>query len=129
MLGQDPGDGALGGPMPGHHQAHAQLTGGPNFAYDLCCDRIPEDRLRELDLSSLSVCYCGSEPIRLKTVRRFLERFSSADLDPASFYPCYGLAENTLFPTLSDLVHNEKYMLRVTGLNIIAVWERFGGEK
>lgn len=38
-------------------------------------------------------------------------------------------AENTLFPTLSDLVHNEKYMLRVTGLNIIAVWERFGGEK
>ena len=50
----------------------AQLTGGPNFAYDLCCDRIPEDRLRELDLSSLSVCYCGSEPIRLKTIRRFL---------------------------------------------------------
>ena len=63
----------------------AQLTGGPNFAYDLCCDRIPEDRLRELDLSSLSVCYCGSEPIRLKTIRRFLERFSSAGLDPASF--------------------------------------------
>ena len=77
----------------------AQLTGGPNFAYDLCCDRIPEDRLRELDLSSLSVCYCGSEPIRLKTIRRFLERFSSAGLDPASFYPCYGLAENTLFTT------------------------------
>ena len=77
----------------------AQLTGGPNFAYDLCCDRIPEDRLRELDLRSLSVCYCGSEPIRLKTIRRFLERFSSAGLDPASFYPCYGLAENTLFTT------------------------------
>ena len=38
-------------------------------------------------------------------------------------------AENTLFTTLSDLMHNEKYMLRVTGLNIIAVWERFGGEK
>ena len=38
-------------------------------------------------------------------------------------YVMYGeeFAENTLLPTLSDLVHNEKYMLRITGLNIIAV--------
>ena len=68
----------------------AQLTGGPNFAYDLCCDRISDDQLQGLDLSSLSICYCGSEPIRLKTIRRFLGRFSAAGLDPASFYPCYG---------------------------------------
>ena len=69
----------------------AQLTGGPNFAYDLCCDRIPEDRLRELDLSSLSVCYCGSEPIRLKTIRP--RPFPSCQFrrnPPSSCYICGG---------------------------------------
>ena len=45
-------------------------------------------------------------------------------------YGMYGeeFAENTLLPTLSDLVHNEKYMLRITGLNIIAVREEGGDD-
>ena len=38
-------------------------------------------------------------------------------------YVMYGeeFADNTLFPIVSDLIHHEKYMLRVTALNIIAV--------
>ncbi len=76
---------------------HAYLTGAPNFAYDSCCERITDAQLKELDLSSVRVCYCGSEPIRLKTVKRFLERFAGTGLSREVFYPCYGLAENTLF--------------------------------
>ena len=76
---------------------HAYLTGAPNFAYDSCCERITDAQLKELDLSSVRVCYCGSEPIRLKTVKRFLERFAETGLSREVFYPCYGLAENTLF--------------------------------
>ena len=46
-------------------------------------------------------------------------------------YGMYGeeFAENTLLPTLSDLVHNEKYMLRITGLNIMAVGIEGCGER
>ena len=76
---------------------HAYLTGAPNFAYDSCCERITDAQLKELDLSSVRGCYCGSEPIRLKTVKRFLERFAGTGLSREVFYPCYGLAENTLF--------------------------------
>ena len=75
----------------------AQVTGGPNFAYDACCDKIKEEKLETLDLSRLRVCYCGSEPIRYRTVVRFIDYFKKAKLQECQFYPCYGLAENTLF--------------------------------
>jgi acyl-CoA synthetase (AMP-forming)/AMP-acid ligase II len=40
------------------------ISGGPNFAYDLCSNRIaPEDR-EALDLSGWYVAYTGSEPVR-----------------------------------------------------------------
>lgn len=38
-------------------------------------------------------------------------------------YILYGdsFAEDTIFPTVSDLVHHEHYLLRVTGIHIITV--------
>jgi acyl-CoA synthetase (AMP-forming)/AMP-acid ligase II len=72
------------------------VIGGPNFAYDLCVARIPEAERGELDLSSLRVTYCGSEPIQPETLARFAEGFSRCGLDPRSLFPCYGLAEATL---------------------------------
>lgn len=38
-------------------------------------------------------------------------------------YIMYGdsFAEDTIFPTVSDLVHHEHYLLRVTGIHIITV--------
>lgn len=74
-----------------------EVSGGPNFAYDLCTRRIPEEILATLDLSGWRVAFNGSEPVRAATMSAFSRRFAAAGFDPAAFFPCYGLAESTLF--------------------------------
>ncbi|WP_394829865.1 fatty acyl-AMP ligase [Pendulispora albinea] len=78
---------------------HATTSGGPNFAYDMCVHRVRDEDLAALDLSSWEVAYCGAEPIRAKTLRRFAERFAVSGFRSKALYPCYGLAEATLFAT------------------------------
>lgn len=75
----------------------ATISGGPNFAYDLCVARIGAEERDALDLSSWRVAFNGSEPIRAQTMAEFSERFSCRGFDKNSFFPCYGLAEATLF--------------------------------
>ncbi len=76
----------------------AQCSGAPNFAYRLCCDKIAES-LFEVDLSCWEVAYCGSERIEPRTAATFIKKFARYGLPARSFYPCYGLAESTLFVT------------------------------
>lgn len=71
-------------------------TGAPNFAYEFCVDQISDDELRGLDLSSLNVAFCGSEPVSVRTLARFSERFRHYGFNADAFNPCYGLAEATL---------------------------------
>jgi len=71
-------------------------SGAPNFAYDLCVNRISKDELSALDLSGWQVAYNGSEPVRPDTLQRFSEYFAPAGFKADAFYPCYGLAEATL---------------------------------
>ena len=71
--------------------------GAPNFAYDLCVRRIDPEQIGQLDLSLIDLAYCGAEPIRAETLRSFSAKFASAGFRSAAFYPCYGLAEATLF--------------------------------
>jgi acyl-CoA synthetase (AMP-forming)/AMP-acid ligase II len=72
-------------------------SGGPNFAYDLCTRRVTDEQVARLDLSSWEVAFNGSEPIREETLRAFSQRFAIAGFNYKAFYPCYGLAECTLF--------------------------------
>ena len=74
----------------------ATNSGGPNFAFELCCKKISPEELADLDLSSWRVAYNGAEPIRWETLERFHERFRVAGFKWRSFYPVYGLAESTL---------------------------------
>ncbi|WP_181197841.1 thioester reductase domain-containing protein [Enhygromyxa salina] len=74
----------------------ASTSGGPNFAYDLCVDRLEPEALERLDLSSWTVAFNGAEPIRAATLRRFAETFAPAGFNERALYPCYGLAEATL---------------------------------
>jgi acyl-CoA synthetase (AMP-forming)/AMP-acid ligase II len=39
----------------------ATVTGGPNFAYDYCAQRVTESQMKKLDLSSLKLCFTGAE--------------------------------------------------------------------
>lgn len=73
----------------------ATFSGAPNFAYDLCVDRIGDDA--HFDLSSWRVAVNGAEPVSAATLRRFAARFGSSGFAPEAFAPGYGLAESVLF--------------------------------
>ncbi|MGZ9705569.1 non-ribosomal peptide synthetase [Pseudomonas sp. GNP013] len=73
------------------------ISGGPDFAYRLCSERVSESALERLDLSRWRVAYSGSEPIRLDTLERFAEKFAACGFSANNFFASYGLAEATLF--------------------------------
>jgi amino acid adenylation domain-containing protein len=78
------------------------VSGGPCFAFDLCARKLDDDSLEGLDLSSWEVAFCGAEPVRAEVLDRFAAAFGPWGFDRRAFYPCYGLAEATLFVTGGD---------------------------
>ena len=77
-------------------KTRAAISGGPDFAYDLCARKIsPEERAR-LDLSCWDLAFLGAERIRPQTVDQFASVFSASGFRRESLFPCYGLAEATL---------------------------------
>ena len=72
-------------------------SGGPNFAYDLVSRQVTPKQLKNLDLSSWSIAFSGAEPVRAATLDRFAETFAPCGFRREAFYPCYGMAETTLF--------------------------------
>ncbi len=80
-------------------QSGATISGGPNFAYDLCVRRITAAQRATLDLSAWSLAFVGAETIRPATLDRFAEAFAPCGFRREAFYPCYGLAEATLMVT------------------------------
>jgi acyl-CoA synthetase (AMP-forming)/AMP-acid ligase II len=74
-------------------------SGGPNFAYELCVQKITEEQQSGLDLSDWQCAFNGAEPIREQTLRRFAQRFAANGFRAEAFHVCYGLAESTLFVT------------------------------
>ncbi len=75
----------------------AHTSGGPNFAFEVCVARAARAIGPDLDLSSWKVAFNGAEPIRAETLRRFTETFAPFGFAGSALYPCYGLAEATLF--------------------------------
>ncbi len=78
------------------------IAGGPNFAYDLCVRKVPPAEREGLDLSSWRVAFNGAEPVRAGTLERFAAAFAPQGFRRRAFYPCYGLAEATLFVAGAD---------------------------
>lgn len=77
-------------------RTRATISGGPNFAYDLCVRKITDEQKESLDLSNWQTVANGAEPVRLETLERFAEAFAPCGFHRENFYPCYGLAEATL---------------------------------
>lgn len=79
--------------------SHYKVTvcGSPNFGYEWCLKRVKSAELKTLDLSSWRLAFNGAEPVRAETLRRFSETFAESGFRPETHYPCYGLAEATLF--------------------------------
>jgi acyl-CoA synthetase (AMP-forming)/AMP-acid ligase II len=76
----------------------AEVSAGPNFAYELCVRKAGEEAA-SLDLSSWVVAMNGAEPVRPETLDRFAATFAASGFRREAYYPCYGLAEATLFVT------------------------------
>jgi len=83
----------------------ATTSGAPNFAYELCLERVTDAQCAELDLSSWQVAFTGAEPVRAETLDRFAERFKRCGFRRDAFYPCYGMAETTLVLSAGDRRH------------------------
>lgn len=77
----------------------AHTSGGPNFAYALCVDRVVPEERDGLDLSSWKIAFNGAEPIRNETLERFSTAYADQGFRRDAWYPCYGLAETTLLAT------------------------------
>ncbi|TRX76808.1 non-ribosomal peptide synthase/polyketide synthase [Pseudomonas mangiferae] len=73
------------------------VSGGPDFAYRLCAERISDSALARLDLSGWRVAFSGSEPIRQDSLNDFAARFAACGFEASAYFACYGLAEATLF--------------------------------
>jgi amino acid adenylation domain-containing protein len=77
-------------------QYKGTTSGAPNFAYELCIQKITPEQQETLDLSSWDVAFNGAEPIRQDTLERFCVKFAPCGFHRSAFYPCYGMAEATL---------------------------------
>lgn len=83
----------------------ASVSGGPNFAYDYCCRKLSIEQISQLDLTCWEVAFNGAEPVRLEILEAFYQTFKSCGFRREVFFPCYGLAEATLFVTGGYINH------------------------
>lgn len=77
----------------------ATTSGGPNFAYQLCVDKVSDEEMHGLDLSHWRLAFNGAEPVRASTLEQFSRKFERVGFSHTSHFPCYGMAETTLIVT------------------------------
>jgi fatty-acyl-CoA synthase len=85
------------------------VSAAPNFAFGLCLDRIRDEELEDVDLSSWQVILNGAEAVTAGVQRRFNARFARWGLRPSALTPCYGMAEASLgvtFKPAGTLFHS-----------------------
>lgn len=75
----------------------ATHSAGPNFAFELVVRRLESDKNRRFDLSSMIFLMIAAEPVRHKTLKRFIELTRPFGLSEYVMAPGYGLAENCVF--------------------------------
>lgn len=77
----------------------ATHSAGPNFAFELVIRRLEADKAKahDYDLSSMIFFMIAAEPVRQKTLKRFVELTRPYGLSQEVMAPGYGLAENCVF--------------------------------
>ncbi len=85
------------------HDSRGTLCPAPNFSYELCARKIPDQALEGLDLSSWRVAINAGEAVLPETLARFAKRFQPYGFRPESFLPCYGLAESSVALTFPPI--------------------------
>ncbi len=101
------------------HHHRATLSAAPNFAYELCLNKIDDADLDGLDLSRWRVAFNGAEAVSPDSVVRFCERFGRFGFRAEAMFPVYGLAESSVglcFPPPArgpkiDCIERERFLL------------------
>lgn len=68
----------------------------PNFAFDLCVRRVHDREIEGIDLSNIRYLGNASEPVRVKTLERFVNRFAPYGFQLSQILTAYGMAENVV---------------------------------
>lgn len=71
----------------------ATTSGGPNFTYELCVDKIRPEERAKVDLSCWTIAFNGAEPVRAGTLEGFAQTFAECGFTREALHPCYELAE------------------------------------
>src|SRR5579864_1906413 len=79
------------------------LCPAPNFSFELCARKIPDQAIEGLDLSAWRVAINAGEAVLPDTLARFAERFAPYGFRPESYVPCYGLAESSVALTFPPI--------------------------
>ncbi len=85
------------------HAHRATVSAAPNFAYELCVNKLDDRDLEGLNLDSWRLAYNGAEPVSPDTIERFGTRFARYGFRAGAMTPVYGLAESSVglaFPPL-----------------------------
>lgn len=72
------------------------ITSAPSFGLGYAARRLARESVADLDLSGWRCTAVGSEPVRLRDLRPFLEITEPLGLNRDGLIPAYGLAETTL---------------------------------
>lgn len=98
------------------HNYRGTISGGPNFGYEFCLNKIHDDTLQGLDLSCWRVAFNGAEAVYAHTLKHFTNKFAQFGFNHNAHFPVYGLAENSVgltFPQNNDHPHVD-YVQRPT---------------
>jgi fatty-acyl-CoA synthase len=79
------------------------VSSSPPFGYALCAKRLRPSDTERYDLSCWRAACVGAERIQPRALRDFARSLASTGFDPASFVPCYGMAECALAVSFSTL--------------------------
>lgn len=78
------------------HRHRAKVSAAPNFAYELCANKLDDSALAGLDLSCWRLAYNGAEPVSPDTIEHFAARFARYGFRRSAMTPVYGLAESAV---------------------------------
>ncbi|MEM7552760.1 MAG: AMP-binding protein [Cyanobacteria bacterium P01_A01_bin.84] len=102
----------------------ATTSGGPNFAYDLCVQKIKPEQLENLDLSSWEVVFTGAEPVRPETLERFARKFADYTHNGLQVYAAVLVKTGSIPKTSSGKIQRyecKNAFLKGT-LNVVEDW-------
>lgn len=103
------------------------VSGGPDFAFAMATEKLSDAEVAELSLTRWRLAYCGAEKIRPENLSRFAQRFSASGFRQRSLFPCYGLAESTLFVSGQHQLMTQSFPETITDRPLVCLGKPAAG--